>query len=48
MWYYDVVEAESSGFSEEDMSKAIESGDACDCLEYSSVKEIRRWIKGKA
>jgi len=50
VWYYDVVEAEASGVSEEDMSEAIESGVACDfnCLEYSSVKEIKRLIKGVA
>jgi hypothetical protein len=48
VWYYDVVEAEASGVSEEGMSEAIESGESCDCLEYSSVKEIRRWIKGEA
>ena len=38
VWYYDVVEAEAGGIDEE-------QGDSYDCLEYSSVSEIKRWIE---
>jgi len=50
VWYYDLAEAESSELSEEFMTKAIDKGavSEIDCLEYSSVAEIKRWINGYA
>ena len=55
MWYFDTLEAENpSGgsekyeISEKAMLDAIENGSAFDCLEYSSVSEIKRWISGRA
>ena len=45
VWYYDVVEAEAGGIDEEQMNDAIDKGDSYDCLEYSSVSEIKRWIE---
>lgn len=47
VWYYDMEEANSSDVSEEEMSAAIEEGKSIDCLEYSSVREIRDWIAGR-
>jgi len=44
VWYYDVVEAEAGGIDEEQMIDAIDKGESYDCLEYSSVSEIKRWI----
>lgn len=48
VWYYDVVEAEAGAVSEDQMTEAIDNGESYDCLEYSSVNEIRRWVKGAA
>ncbi len=45
MWYYDVVEAEAGGIDEEQMIDAIDKGESYDCLEYSSLREIKRWIE---
>ena len=48
VWYYDVVEAVADAVSEDQMTEAIDNGESYDCLEYSSVKEIRSWVKGAA
>jgi hypothetical protein len=48
VWYYDTLEAEKCEISEEAMLDAIESDTAFDCLEYSSVSEIKSWISGRA
>jgi len=48
VYYYDVLEAESGGVSEDQMRDAIDTGDSYDCLEHSSVKEIKKWVKGAA
>jgi hypothetical protein len=48
VWYYDVVEAEAGEVSEDQMTEAIDNGESYDCLEYSSVKEIRSWVNGAA
>jgi len=45
VWYYDVVLAAAGGIDEEEMIDAIDKGDSFDCLEYSSVSEIKRWIE---
>ena len=45
VWYYDVVEAAAGGIDEEQMIDAIDKGEFFDCLEYSSVSEIKRWIE---
>ena len=45
VWYYDVVEAAAGGIDEENMIDAIDNGESHDCLEYSSVSEIKRWIE---
>lgn len=47
VWYYDIVEADRAAVSESNMDKAIECGDSYsyDCLEYSSVPEIKEWLK---
>lgn len=48
VWYFDTLEAEKYEISEESMLDAIESGSAFDCLEFSSVREIKRWVSGRA
>ena len=48
VWYYDVVEAEAGAVSEDQMTEAIDNGESYDCLEYSSVREIRSWVNGAA
>jgi hypothetical protein len=48
VWYFDTLEAEKYEISEKAMLDAIENGSAFDCLEYSSVSEIKRWISGRA
>ncbi len=45
VWYYDIVEAERADVSESNMDDAIESGESYDCLEYSSVSEIKKWLE---
>ena len=45
VWYFDVVSAAEGELTESDMLEAIESGSSYECLEYSSVSEIRRWIQ---
>ena len=44
VWYFDILEAEKCEISEEDMADAIESGAAFNCLEYSSVGGIKKWV----
>ena len=48
VWYFDTLEAEKYEISEKAMLDAIENGSAFDCLEYSSVSEIKSWISGRA
>jgi len=48
VYYYDILEAEEGEVSEEDMLEAVSGGCSLDCLEYSTVREIRAWIGGKA
>ena len=48
VWYFDILEAEKYEISEKDMLDAIENGTAYDCLEFSSVCEIKRWVTGRA
>ena len=48
VWYFDILEAEKGEISEEDMVYAIESGAAFGCLEFSSVREIKQWVSGRA
>ena len=48
MWYFDILEAEKHEISEKDMLDAIENDTALDCLEFSSVCEIKRWVTGRA
>ena len=45
VWYYDIEEAGAAGVTEKHMGDAIESGDSYDCLEFSSVSEIKNWLK---
>ena len=45
VWYYDIKEADATGVTEKHMDDAIESGDSYDCLEFSSVPEIKEWLK---
>ena len=48
VWYFDILEAEKYEISEKDMLDAIENDTAFDCLEFSSVCEIKRWVTGRA
>ena len=45
VWYFDIAAAEADSTSETDMETAIEVGNSYDCLECSSVADIRRWLK---
>ena len=47
VWHFDIPEAEKFEISEEDMADAIESGAAFNCLEFSSVGEIKKWVSGR-
>ena len=48
MWYFDILEAEKYEISEKEMLDAIENDTAFDCLEFSSVCEIKRGVNGRA
>ena len=47
VWYYDVLDAERQDLTEEEMLEALnlEVPEYYDCVERSSVAEIRKWIK---
>ena len=48
VWYFGILKAEKGAISEEEMSDAIESGAAFDCLKCSSVRVIKLWVSGRA
>ena len=46
--YYDIAGAAREGLSEEKMGYAIGMNEFYDCMERSSVSEIRQWVKDGA
>ena len=47
--YYDIADAaRREELSEEEMRDAIERDEYYDCMERSSVSEIKQWVKGGA
>ena len=47
VWYYDVEAAKSAKLTEEEMESKMDAGEGCaiDALEFSSVREVKKWIK---
>ena len=43
--YYDIADAAREELSEEEMRDAIERDEYYDCMERSSVSEIKQWVK---
>jgi hypothetical protein len=48
VWYFDTPEAEKCEISEEAKLEAIERGTAFDCPDFLRVREIQRWVFGRA
>jgi hypothetical protein len=46
--YYDIADAAREKLSEEEMRDAIERDKYYDCMERSSVSEIKQWVKDGA
>ena len=43
--YYDIVDAANEDITEDDLREALEENEYYDCMERSTVREIKQWMK---
>ena len=43
--YYDIVDAANEDLTEDDLREALEENEYYDCMERSTVREIKQWMK---
>ena len=44
--YYDIVDAANEDLTEDALREALEENEYYDCMERSTVREIKQWMKG--